>query len=95
MKTNTHLWLYLAQLFLEGEMFQAQVVEKIKTKPLMFIDFILQEWCRLWGNVGKYCTARQAIDGNMGHAHRTQKQIPKFMKIGPVGAELFHGDGRR
>jgi len=25
--------------------------------------------CRLWNNVGKYCTAGQATDDNMAHAH--------------------------
>jgi hypothetical protein len=33
MKTNMHLW-YLAQFFLEWEMFQTEVVEKIKTHIL-------------------------------------------------------------
>jgi hypothetical protein len=32
MKTNTYSWSYLAELFLEWEMFQAEVVEKIKTR---------------------------------------------------------------
>jgi hypothetical protein len=31
MKTNIHLWLYLAQVFLEWEMFQTEVVEKTQT----------------------------------------------------------------
>jgi len=31
MKTSTHLWLYRAEFFLEKEMFQTKVVEKIKT----------------------------------------------------------------
>jgi hypothetical protein len=31
MKTTVHLWEYLAQFFLEWEMFQTKVVEKIKT----------------------------------------------------------------
>ena len=31
MKTNTHFSSYLAQFFLELEMFQTKVVEKIKT----------------------------------------------------------------
>jgi len=30
MKTYIHLWWYLAEFFLEGEMFQATVAEKIK-----------------------------------------------------------------
>ena len=32
MKTNIHFWSYLAHLFLEREMFQTNLVEKIKTR---------------------------------------------------------------
>jgi hypothetical protein len=39
MKTNMHLWLYLAQFFLEWEMFQTKVVEKIKAHILCWINF--------------------------------------------------------
>jgi hypothetical protein len=38
MKTYVHLWLYLAEFFLEWEMFQTNVVEKIKTN-FMFNKF--------------------------------------------------------
>ena len=41
MKTNTHFWSYLAQFFLEWEMFQTKVVEKIKTHILCSINFFL------------------------------------------------------
>jgi hypothetical protein len=34
MKTNIHFLLYLAHFFLEREMFQTQVVEKIQTHIL-------------------------------------------------------------
>ena len=37
MNPNVHLWPYLAQFFLEGEMFQTKVVEKIKTHILLLI----------------------------------------------------------
>jgi hypothetical protein len=30
MKTNTHFWSYLIQFFLEWEMFQTKVAQKIK-----------------------------------------------------------------
>jgi hypothetical protein len=36
MKTNIHLWSYLAQFFLELEMFQGKVVDKIKTFYVQF-----------------------------------------------------------
>jgi hypothetical protein len=38
MKTNLHFW-YLAQFFLEWELFQTNVVEKIKTPILNVIFF--------------------------------------------------------
>jgi len=37
MKTILHLWLYLAQFFVEQEMFQAKVVEEIKTHISWFL----------------------------------------------------------
>jgi hypothetical protein len=63
MKTYVHLW-YLAELFLEWEMFQTKVVEKIKTHILCSIIFFRKS-CRLRGNVEKYVRARQATDDNI------------------------------
>ena len=34
MKTNARLWQYIAEFFLEWEMFQTKFVEKIKTHVL-------------------------------------------------------------
>jgi hypothetical protein len=39
MKTYSHLWQYLAEFFLEWEMFQTKVVEKIKTEILYLVTF--------------------------------------------------------
>jgi hypothetical protein len=39
MKTNIHFWSYLAQFFLEWEMFQTEVIEKIKTHDLYSVTF--------------------------------------------------------
>jgi hypothetical protein len=39
MKTYVHLWQYLAEFVLEWEMFQTNVVEKIKTHILYSITF--------------------------------------------------------
>jgi len=39
MKTNIHFLSYLGQLFLEWEMFQAEVVEKIETHILCSVTF--------------------------------------------------------
>ena len=68
MKTDIHFWSYLAQFFLEREMFQTKVVEKIETHILYSIPFFLKS-CRLWENVEKYGRAGQATDDNMAHAH--------------------------
>ena len=52
MKTNKHLWSYLAQFFLECEMFQTNVVQKIKTLILQSVTF-LRKSCRWWDNMEK------------------------------------------
>ena len=65
MKTYVYLWSYVAQLFLEWEMFQTEVVGKIKTH-FEFI-FLNRKSYRLLDNAGKYCRARQVTDDNMAH----------------------------
>jgi hypothetical protein len=62
MKTYVHLW-YLAEFFLEWEIFQTKAVEKIKT-ILRLITFFRKS-CRLWDNVEKYGRARQATGDNI------------------------------
>ena len=58
MKTDIHFWTYLAQFFLEWEMFQTKVVEKIKTHIFYSIQFF-ENRAIFWENVGekKYCRA--------------------------------------
>jgi hypothetical protein len=63
MKTNINFWLYLAQFFLEWDMFHTKVVGEIKTQILCAIFFFKS--CRLWDNVEKYCKAGQARDDNV------------------------------
>ena len=53
MNTNTHYWSYLAKFFLEWEMFQTKVVEKIKTHILRSNFFFFRKSCRLCNNVEK------------------------------------------
>ena len=66
MKTDIHFWSHLAQFILEWEMFQTKVVQKIKTHILCYNNnfFSPRKSCRLWDNVGKFCTA--------GAGHRWQ-----------------------
>jgi hypothetical protein len=67
MKTNTHFWSYLAQLFLEWKTFQTKVVQKLETQILRSIIFFKS--CRLWDNVEKHFRAGQATHDNMVQAH--------------------------
>jgi hypothetical protein len=54
---------YLAEFFLEWEMFQTKFVEKIKTHILYSITCSLKSCC-LWDNMEKYGRAGQAIGDN-------------------------------
>jgi hypothetical protein len=63
-KTDVHLWQYLAEFFLQWEMFQTKVVEKIKTHILCSITF-LRKSCRLWDNLWKFGKAGQVTDDNI------------------------------
>jgi hypothetical protein len=66
--TNIHCLLYLAHFFLVWEVFQRNVVEKIKTHILYSILFFANRafYKIMWK---KYCRAWQATDDNMAHAH--------------------------
>ena len=68
-KTNMRLWSYLAEFFLEWEMFRTKFAEKIKIHNLCSVTFVFWKSCRLWDNVEKYCGAWQTTDDNMAHAY--------------------------
>jgi hypothetical protein len=53
MKMSPHLWQYLAKFFLEWEMFQTKVVEKIKIHISCSVTFFGKSH-RLWDNGKKY-----------------------------------------
>ena len=40
-----HLWRYLPEVFLEWEMFQIKVVEKIETRILYSVTFFRKSYC--------------------------------------------------
>jgi len=61
MKSCVDFWLYLAQFFLEWEMFQTKVVEKIKTHILCSVNVFLKSRC-LRDNVENLGTAGQATN---------------------------------
>jgi hypothetical protein len=58
------IWQYPDEFFLEWEMFQTKVVEKIKTRILGLIAFF-RNACHLRDNVDKYGRARQATGDNI------------------------------
>ena len=64
MKTFVHLWQYVAEFFLQWEMFQTKVVAKIKTHVLSSI-ICSRKSCRLYDNVETYGKARQVTDNNI------------------------------
>ena len=67
MKTFSHLCYYFAELFLEWEMSEIKVVEKIKTHILCSQTFFFfGKSCRLWDNVEKWGGAREAAE-NMAY----------------------------
>ena len=64
MKTCSHLWQYLTEFFLEWEMFQIKVIEKIKIHILCSITFFPKS-SRLLDSVEKYDGAREAANDNV------------------------------
>jgi hypothetical protein len=68
MKTDVNLWSYLAQFFLELEIFQTNVVQEIKIQVLCSKTFFRKS-CRFLYTVEEYCTAGQAMGNNMTNAH--------------------------
>jgi hypothetical protein len=52
-KMYVRFWYCLAEFFLEWEMFQTKIVEKIRTHVLCSVTFFVK-LCRLWDNVEKY-----------------------------------------
>ena len=64
MKTFSHLRQYLAEFFLEWDMFKIKVVEKIKIHILCSMTFPRKSH-HLWENVEKYGGARETADDIM------------------------------
>jgi hypothetical protein len=56
---------YLAEFFLEWEMFQIEIVEKIEIHIFCSIKFFSRKPYRLWDNVEKSGGAREAANDNM------------------------------
>jgi hypothetical protein len=69
MKTNIYFLSYLAQFFLEWEIFHANIIEKIKNTNILSVNIFLRKSYHLWNNVEKFYRAWQHTCGNMAHAH--------------------------
>jgi hypothetical protein len=67
MKNYVHLR-YLVQFFLKWEIFQTNVLQKLK-KHILCSTISFRKSCRLWDIVVKYCIAVVATDDNTTHAH--------------------------
>ena len=81
-----HLW-YLAEFFLEWEMFRSKVVGSIKTHFLSSITFFPRKSCRLWDHVEKYGRARQAADDDITRHMRFEFCITTAMLL--LGKKLL------
>ena len=69
MKTDIHLWSYLTEFFLEWEMFQTKVVEKMKTYILCSIFFFTENLV-IYEIMCKNIVQRdKATFNNAAHAH--------------------------
>jgi hypothetical protein len=62
MKTNVHLWKYLAQLYLKCEMFQDKCYRE--NQNTFYVQYF-QKSCRLRVKVEEYDTTSQATDNNI------------------------------
>jgi hypothetical protein len=64
MKTVSHLWQYFAEFFLEWEVFQMKVVDKIKIHILHSI-IVFRKSPRLWDNIEIFGGVTEDTVGNM------------------------------
>jgi hypothetical protein len=94
MKTCVHLWLYIAELFLELQMFQIKIVEEMKSHILCPVSFFPQKSRRLWDNVEKYGRTGQATECNIIRRMRFARWITKTaIHTGNMQyLLLFHGN---
>jgi hypothetical protein len=61
-------------------MFQTADAQKIKTHISCSVTFFRKS-CRLWDNVGKYCTAGQATEGNIARRMRFTCRMTKVTNV--------------
>jgi hypothetical protein len=95
MKTDLHFLSYLAHFFLEWEMFQRKVVEKLETYVLCWVNFFLicAFYETMLKNIVEYCRAWQATD-IMVHVHQNSKHSPSTVAIYFVLGDVCGGQLR-
>jgi hypothetical protein len=76
---KTHFLTIAANFFLELEIFQAKLLQKTRNTHFTCSNFFLKKNLAVYEICGKYCTARQATDGNTANAH-CMCWIPTFTK---------------
>ena len=69
MNKNIHFWSHLVQFFVEWEMFQTNVVEKIKTQFHVQYIFFFENRAIYEIMREEYGRANQATEEDMAHAH--------------------------
>jgi hypothetical protein len=70
METDIQFRSHLAQFFLEWEMFQTNVVEKLETHVMLYRGLKKKKKsCHLWDNLKKFCIAGQVTEDSTAHAH--------------------------
>ena len=79
MKTGIHFWSCLAQFFLEWEMFQTDVVEKIKTHIFCSLTFFRKS-CRSWDIAEKHSRAGHATDTSRVHFTLDTKDTDRHLE---------------
>jgi hypothetical protein len=90
MQTNIHLWSYLAHFFLELEMFQANVVEKIKTRILCSVTFSeIRAVCVIMWKIWRSQTGHRWQYGACA-VHSGKLRLRHTLKIWDT--VLFHGN---
>ena len=66
MKTNIYFLSHFTQFYLEWEIFQTKIIEKIKHTS--YVQLLFSKIAPFWDNVEKYCRAGQAAD-DKAHAY--------------------------
>jgi len=68
----THILILSHSVFLRMRNVSDKVCRENQNTHFVFSKFLFRKSCRLWDNEEKYCTAGQATDGRVAHAHCMQ-----------------------